>query len=165
MPMPGAEVYIDGQAGPHEKMTPGVLVTAEKADYKSSLPETTPAESRTAATTDSADARQDLQLSTAPRRALWLVAVPVVMLAAVTAAFILHRRRVLAGYPPPLCRAGVGDLCCNLRAAGAPRPACRYILGRAGVPQFLLKEVHELSGGESRRWYRLRSVPPLPPIP
>ncbi len=39
-----AEVYIDGQGWTPMEMTPGVLVTAEKADYKSDLPETTPAE-------------------------------------------------------------------------------------------------------------------------
>ncbi len=37
-----AEVYIDGQGWTPMEMTPGVLVTAEKADYKSSLPETIP---------------------------------------------------------------------------------------------------------------------------
>ena len=131
------------------EMTPGVLVTAEKADYKSSLPETTPAESRAAATTDSADTRQNLQLSTAPRRALWLVAVPVVMLAAVTAAFILHRRRVLELDTRRPCAERVLAIFAAIYAQ----------LVRRGLPagtssdeqafsQFLLKEVHELSGGE-----------------
>ena len=144
-----AEVYIDGQGWTPMEMTPGVLVTAEKADYKSSLPETTPAESRAAATTDSADTRQDLQLSTAPRRALWLVAVPVVILAAATAAFILHRRRMLGLDTRRPCAERVLAIFAAIYAQ----------LVRRGLPagtssdeqafsQFLLKEVHELSGGE-----------------
>ena len=144
-----AEVYIDGQGWTPMEMTPGVLVTAEKADYKSSLPETTPAESRAAATTDSADTRQDLQLSTAPRRALWLVAVPVVILAAATAAFILHRRRMLGLDTRRPCAERVlaifaaiyAQLVCRGLPAGTSSDEQAF-------PQFLLKEVHELSGRE-----------------
>lgn len=131
------------------EMTPGVLVTAEKADYKSSLPETTPAESGAAANTDSADTRQDLQLSTAPRRALWLLAVPVVMLAAATAAFILHRRRVLGLDTRRPCAERVLAIFAAIYAQLVRRglPAGTSSDERA-FPQFLLKEVHELSGGE-----------------
>ena len=144
-----AEVYIDGQGWTPMEMTPGVLVTAEKADYKSSLPETTPAESVAAANTDSADTRQDLQLSTAPRRALWLLAVPVVMLAAATAAFILHRRRVLGLDTRRPCAERVLAIFAAIYAQLVRRglPAGTSSDERA-FPQFLLKEVHELSGGE-----------------
>ena len=116
---------------------------------KSSLPETTPAESGAAANTDSADTRQDLQLSTAPRRALWLLAVPVVMLAAATVAFILHRRRVLGLDTRRPCAERVLAIFAAIYAQLVRRglPAGTSSDERA-FPQFLLKEVHELSGGE-----------------
>lgn len=143
-----AEVYIDGQGWTPMEMTPGVLVTAEKADYKSDLPETTPTESEAAA--DSADTRQSLQPSAAPRSALWLLAVLVVVLAAAAAAFILHRRRVLGLDTRRPCAERVLAIFAAIYAQ----------LVRRGLPagtssdeqaftRFMLKEVQELSGAES----------------
>ena len=142
-----AEVYIDGQGWTPMEMTPGVLVTAEKADYKSDLPETTPTESEAAA--DSADTRQNLQTSAAPCSALWLLAVPVVVLAAAAAAFILHRRRVLGLDTRRPCAERVLAIFAAIYAQ----------LVRRGLPagtssdeqaftRFMLKEVQELSGVE-----------------
>lgn len=142
-----AEVYIDGQGWTPMEMTPGVLVTAEKADYKSDLPETTPAEGETAA--DTADARQNLQLSAAPRSALWLLAVPVALLAVAAIVFILHRRRMLGLDTRRSCAERVLSIFAAIYG----------LLVRRGLPagtssderaftQFLLKGVHELSGTE-----------------
>ena len=141
-----AEVYISGQGWTPMEMTPGVLVTAEKADYKDDLPETTPTESEAAA--DSADTRQSLQPSAAPRSALWLLAVLVAVLAA--AAFILHRRRVLGLDTRRPCAERVLAIFAAIYAQ----------LVRRGLPagtssdeqaftRFMLKEVQELSGAES----------------
>ena len=130
------------------EMTPGVLVTAEKADYKSDLPETPTAESGETAT-DNADAQQNLQLSAAPRSALWLLAVPAALLVAASAVFVLHRRRMLGLDTRRPCAERVLSIFVAIYG----------LLVRRGLPagtssderaftQFLLKEVHELSGAE-----------------
>ena len=142
-----AEVYIDGQGWTPMEMTPGVLVTAEKADYKSEQPETNPADVDAAA--DNANAQQNLQLSAAPRSALWLLAVPVVLLAAAAVAFALHRRRMLGLDTRRPCAERVLAIFAALYAQLVRRglPADTPSDDRA-FTQFLLHEVHELSGAE-----------------
>lgn len=131
------------------EMTPGVLVTAQEADYKSDLPETTPAGEGT--TSGGVDPAQNLQLSAAPRSARWLLIMVSVLLAAVVAAFIMHRRH---------------ELGLDTRRPWAERVLAIFAalyaqLVRRGLPadtpsddraftQFLQKQVHELSGEESR---------------
>ena len=138
-----AEVYIAGQGWTPMEMTPGVLVTAQEADYKSDLPEQS-AEDETAA--DGAAATKDLDLSAAPRREVWVLAVPAVLLCIALVLLVLVRRRALGLDTRRPCAERVlsifGTLYKRLAKRGLPEEVSS---DDAAFADFLREKVPELS--------------------
>lgn len=148
-----AEVYLAGQGWTPMEMTPGVLVTAQEADYTSDLPESnTGTDMPTAAETEESAAQEK---PTENNHTWWLL-IPLGLLIAFAVWGILHRRRILGLDKNRPCAERVlaifGALYAKLVRRGLPETVSS---DDGAFAEFLLKEVPELSAVEIRKMTEL----------
>lgn len=142
-----AEVYLTGQGWTPMEMTPGVLVTAQEADYTSDLPQQDETGADAAADSETtAPAAQNTP--SGGHAALWLM-LPLAVMLLTAAGALLHRRRVLGLDAKRPCAQRVLAIFAALYAKLVRRGLPGTVSSDDGAfTTFLLKEVPELSAAE-----------------